>query len=197
MKPARHDVTGNYAGAVTRLLAHAVDVALAGSLFVVGAVALDYVLRTIFGLDSILGSRGIGYAIGVVVWFFLYWWASISIAGKTPGKALLGLRVLRRDGSILPSSRAALRTVALPLSYLLFGAGFLGIVLSKERRALHDWIAGSAVVYDWGGRTAELPTPISAYLARRSADQLIVRAGSADAAGFDGVDTDHEEGATQ
>jgi len=173
MRSSRQDVSGNYAGAVTRLLAHWVDIGVAGFLFVAGSAALDYLLRSIAGIDLAAEDVGVWYAVAGVVWLFAYWWLSIAVAGKTFGKALLGLRVLSREGDVLSASRAAVRALSLPLSYVLFGTGFLGIVVGRERRALHDIIAGSAVVYDWGPRTAELPVPISAYLARRAAvDEL-------------------------
>ena len=172
MRASRQDVSGNYAGAVTRLLAHSADLAVAGLLFVIGLAALDYVLRTIAGVDAVTDNAEVWSATAASVWLFLYWWVSIAVAGKTIGKALLGLRVVTRDGEILSSFRSALRAVSLPLSYLLFGFGFLGIILGRERRALHDVIAGSAVIYDWGPRTAELPVPISAYLARKSGDEI-------------------------
>jgi uncharacterized RDD family membrane protein YckC len=168
MTAARHDVTGQYAGAVTRFLANSIDVAIAGFLFLAGSAMLDYALRAIAGIEIETGSVSLGRTGAFGVWLFLYWWASIAVAAKTPGKALLGLRVLSRSGDILSSGRAALRAATLPLSYILFGAGFLGIVVSRERRALHDVIAGSVVVYDWGNRSAELPTPITAFLDRRS-----------------------------
>ena len=55
-----------------------------------------------------------------------------------------------------------IRVLALPLSFLLFGFGFLLIALRGDRRALHDLIAGSAVVYAWDARAARLQ-----FLARR------------------------------
>jgi uncharacterized RDD family membrane protein YckC len=54
----------------------------------------------------------------------------------------------------------------LPVSTLLFGVGFLGLFLQRERRGLHDLAAGSAVVYDWGDRPASLPTPLGDWLSR-------------------------------
>lgn len=41
------------------------------------------------------------------------------------------------------------------------------MILGRERRALHDVIAGSAVVYDWGDRPAQLPAPLTRWLERR------------------------------
>jgi uncharacterized RDD family membrane protein YckC len=48
------------------------------------------------------------------------------------------------------------RTLAFPLSFLLLGLGFLGILLRRDRRALHDVIAGTTVVYAWDAREARL-----------------------------------------
>ncbi len=142
-------------------------------MFVVGMALWDYALNSIAGIEDSRASLNPIRVVAIGVWSFLYWWASIAVAGKTLGKALLGLRVLGRDGDILTSKRAALRALSLPLSYLLFGLGFLGIVFGRERRGLHDVIAGSVVVYDWGDRPAELPTPISEFLARRAADAAV------------------------
>ncbi|MGI9579262.1 MAG: RDD family protein, partial [Microthrixaceae bacterium] len=49
---------------------------------------------------------------------------------------------------------AVVRTVALPLSFLTLGIGFLPILFGRERRALHDLIAGTAVVYAWDAQAA-------------------------------------------
>ncbi len=49
-----------------------------------------------------------------------------------------------------------IRVLALPLSFLLFGLGFLLILLRRDRRALHDLIARTAIVYAWDARAARL-----------------------------------------
>jgi hypothetical protein len=48
------------------------------------------------------------------------------------------------------------RALVFPLSFLLLGLGFLGILVQREHRALHDLIAGSAVIYAWDARAARL-----------------------------------------
>jgi len=70
--------------------------------------------------------------------------------------ALFGVRVVRDDGGDVDGRRAIVRTLAFPLSFLLLGLGFLGILLGDQRRALHDVIAGTAVVYLWDARAARL-----------------------------------------
>jgi uncharacterized RDD family membrane protein YckC len=85
--------------------------------------------------------------------FFAYFWTA---SGKTPGMVLLGVQVIGEDGSSVGTKRGLVRTLAFPLSFILLGLGFLGILLGRDRRALHDVIAGTAVVYCWDAREARL-----------------------------------------
>jgi uncharacterized RDD family membrane protein YckC len=48
------------------------------------------------------------------------------------------------------------RVCAFPLSVIPLGLGFVPIVTGREHRALHDLIAGTAVVYAWDARAARL-----------------------------------------
>jgi hypothetical protein len=49
-----------------------------------------------------------------------------------------------------------LRTLGLGLTLLTLGIGFLGIIFQRQRRALNDYVAGTAVVYSWDARAARL-----------------------------------------
>jgi uncharacterized RDD family membrane protein YckC len=84
----------------------------------------------------------------LVVWWVAYFAGSWATTGRTPGMALFGLRVVLVDGRPASPGAALLRAVAFPLSIALFGLGFLGILFQAQRRALHDLIAGTTVVYD-------------------------------------------------
>jgi uncharacterized RDD family membrane protein YckC len=70
--------------------------------------------------------------------------------------AFFGVRVVSEDGSYTSGRQAVIRTLALPLSLLLLGLGFVGILVGDRRRALHDVIAGTAVIYSWDARAARL-----------------------------------------
>jgi uncharacterized RDD family membrane protein YckC len=50
--------------------------------------------------------------VGLVAWEFFYYWYSWGMAGRTPGAALLGIRVVRRDGHHFDFRRAFVRTHA-------------------------------------------------------------------------------------
>ena len=70
--------------------------------------------------------------------------------------ALFGVRIVTDDGADASGRRAVVRTLAFPLSFLFLGQGFAGILLGDRRRALHDVIAGTAVIYSWDARAARL-----------------------------------------
>ena len=94
--------------------------------------------------------------VALVVWAFVYMAYPLAAAGRTFGMAIVGVRVVRADGRDLDRRHAMVRVLALPLSFLLFGLGFLLILLRRDRRALHDLIASTAVVYAWDARAARL-----------------------------------------
>ena len=80
---------------------------------------------------------------------------------------MTGLRVGTGEGAPLPPGRALVRVLVFPLSTAALGLGLLGILVDRRRRAPHDLAAGSVVIHDRGDRPAELPGPLSAWLARR------------------------------
>ena len=148
---------GHYAGSVSRFLAYAIDLAV--STGPVHARPRGHLLR---GADRDRPRRSPGtgrtssVAIIYVAWEFFYFGYSWAMSGRTFGMAVLGVRVVRADGQLIDPWHGVLRALVFPLSFLLFGLGFLGILVQREHRALHDLIAGTAVVYAWDARAARL-----------------------------------------
>jgi uncharacterized RDD family membrane protein YckC len=147
---------GHYAGAVSRLAAYAIDLAVSSGLFTLALAAITYVVNLLTGHHVAWNKGSIIVAVVYAAWEFLYFAYSWAAGGKTFGMAILGIEVVRADGTDLDPWRAVIRTLALPLSFLLFGLGFAGILLQREHRALHDLIAGTAVVYAWDARAARI-----------------------------------------
>ena len=74
------------------------------------------------------------------------------------------------DGEIvLKGGKPLIRVLTYPLSFAVLGIGLIGVVFNPERQAWHDRLAKTAVVYDWGSRTASMPTPLADFLQRRGA----------------------------
>jgi uncharacterized RDD family membrane protein YckC len=147
---------GHYAGVVSRFLAFMLDLAAASAMFALALATVSYVATILTGNQIHWSRQDIVVAVIYVAWLFLYFGYSWAASGRTFGMAVLGVQVVRADGGTLDSWRGVLRALAFPLSFLFFGLGFLGILVQRERRALHDLIAGSAVVYAWDARAARL-----------------------------------------
>lgn len=64
----------------------------------------------------------------------------------TPGKRMLGLRVVRADGSRLGAGRVIGRYFAEQLSGLVFLAGYVMAAFDEEKRTLHDLMCDTRVV---------------------------------------------------
>jgi uncharacterized RDD family membrane protein YckC len=147
---------GHYAGSVSRFLAYVIDLVVSSGLFALGLAAASLVAQVVTGHSVSWNRTNIVVAVIYVAWEFLYFGYSWAASGRTFGMAVLGVRVVRADGKGLDPWRGVLRAVVFPLSLLLCGLGFLGILVQREHRALHDLIAGSAVIYAWDARAARL-----------------------------------------
>lgn len=160
-------VSGHYAGAVTRAGAFIIDWFFMLVTYGLTLAALQFLVAAVFGNEINFTEGSLVWVIGFAIFAFFYLAGSLTITGKTVGKAIVGLRVVTREGAPLTGGRAAGRVFVMPLSFLPFGLGFIGILLGKERRALHDVIAKTAVVYDWGDRPAKMPAPMTRWLERK------------------------------
>ena len=86
----------------------------------------------------------------VVLWLLLpvfYFTFFISFGGQTPAKRIAKIQVIpiRRTDRISPVC-ALIRTLAYWISAASLGIGFFWIFLNRDRRALHDLIAGTRVI---------------------------------------------------
>ncbi|MGH3154475.1 MAG: RDD family protein [Streptosporangiaceae bacterium] len=147
---------GRYAGSVSRFLAYVIDLVVSAALFALGLAATSFVAQVVTGHSITWNRSNIAVAVIFAAWEFFYFGYSWAASGRTFGMAALGVRVVRMDGTGLTPWRGIVRALVFPLSFLLFGLGFLGILVQHEHRALHDLIAGSAVIYAWDARAARL-----------------------------------------
>jgi uncharacterized RDD family membrane protein YckC len=166
----------HFGGAVSRFVAYAVDLGVSTGVFMLALAAVSFAASIITGHSISWSRNDLPVAILYVVWLFIYFAYSWGASGKTLGMALLGVRVVAADGTLAGPRRGVIRTLAFPLSFLLLGLGFTGILFQRDRRALHDMIAGTAVVYYWQARAARLryldrPSPDQATLDQASLDQ--------------------------
>ena len=146
----------HYAGSVSRFTAFAIDFIVSSGLFAIALAAISYVAQVVTGHAIAWNKHDLIIGIASVAWYLLYFGYSWATSGRTFGMAVLGIRVIRADGAEIDPWRGLVRALAFPLSFLFFGLGFLGILVQREHRAWHDFIAGTVVIYAWDARAARL-----------------------------------------
>lgn len=132
-----------YAGFWVRVLATILDG------FILG-IPIAIVLSVFLGLGWIGEEPGPADLLSYVLWTVVtvaFW---VNWDGRTPGKKLLHIRIVSHpDGGGLSHGKAVLRyVVGYTVSTLVLGLGFIMVAFREDRRALHDLIAGTSVVYD-------------------------------------------------
>jgi serine/threonine-protein kinase len=137
-----------YASFGQRLAAMVID----GLILLVIQFLLSVVVTLLFGLlvDSFASAAAIAYLVGIglYVWYHTHFYVR---SGQTPGKKLVGIKVIATDGSLLTGRKAFVRVLVywldVVLFYLLLGfAGFMWMFLDRNRQTWHDKAAGSYVI---------------------------------------------------
>ena len=97
--------------------------------------------------DSILDGRFIVfyYAMTVFVNMIYFIWFH-GATGQTPGKILLGLRVVQTAGDPMTFGVAFLRWVGYIISAAGICLGFIWIIFDRKKQGWHDKIAGTVVI---------------------------------------------------
>jgi uncharacterized RDD family membrane protein YckC len=134
-----------------RCVAFLVDAGLVALLAAGGAILVDLAVQ-IGGMISLAPEAGLEWlnatatSLLVVLIALGYFTLFVGERGQTPGKMLLGLKIIRTTGEEVGYGRALVRWIGQCLSLLLFGLGFLMVAFSRRKQALHDKLAGTHVV---------------------------------------------------
>ena len=158
---------GHYAGVCTRLVGFVFDVAALVFLYAVFVRVIEYLVSTLRGTPWSISDLPVASWALLIAWAIFFCAYPVAAGGRTFGMAVAGLRVVRPDGSAVGGGQALVRVLALPLSFLTLGIGFLLILLRRDGRALQDLVGGTAVVYAWDARAARLR-----FLARKATDPV-------------------------
>jgi uncharacterized RDD family membrane protein YckC len=113
------------------------------ALFAVQA-ALGGVASVVFLSASSRAIEAAAQAFGLLLWIaytVLFHW----LWGQTLGKMAVQVRVVTLEGGPLSLQCAIIRELGVWLSSLTFGIGYAMAGLRRDKRALHDLIAGTRV----------------------------------------------------
>ena len=102
--------------------------------------------RGLIFAPAMAGVLGISALIGVAIGaaYEVYF---LSAHGATPGKMALGLRVIRADGGPISPMLALARHFAEWISAIILMIGYIMAGFDPEKRALHDRICETRVIY--------------------------------------------------
>lgn len=125
-----------------------------------GAILIDYILLVSVPVISLLFARlfeddpskfiknaNTGWLI-MILFAITNFVILPMFTSQSIGKILTGLKIVKTNGDAPSLSRLLVRhLIGYPLTFLTAGLGFLLSVLNFKGRALHDFLAGTVVVY--------------------------------------------------
>ena len=135
------------AGFVTRLLATIIDLMsifmTMGLIIVIANTTADF-----FKLPEDITLLVRIFATGVAAIVpFTYHFIFLALVGQTPGKIVMGIRVLKTNGETLSLRIVVQRIIFYYLVALPLFAGFVWVLVYNKRRGWHDHLAGTIVVF--------------------------------------------------
>ncbi len=139
-------VRGEAASFLRRLGAHILDgillnlVVLGISLPLGVTMGLSGASPEAAGVGSMIGGL-IGFVLPIV--YYIWFW---SRTGATPGKKILGVVVVNREGNPPTGTQSFVRYLGYIVSSIPFCLGFLWMLWDSEGRTWHDMMAGTRVI---------------------------------------------------
>jgi uncharacterized RDD family membrane protein YckC len=113
-----------------RFAAYIIDAIILFIVNIVLALIVGGAASTVLGL-----AVGFAYLVG-------FWTAQ----GATPGMMALGVKITTVGGEPIDFGKALLRYIGYWVSGITLGIGFLMIAFTRQKRGLHDYIAGTVVI---------------------------------------------------
>ena len=151
------------AGVGSRFLAMAFDTILqAGAITILAAIGL--ILRAVSGFATPLRGLGIWgiallFALGFVVYSGYFAIFEAVWSGQTPGKRLVGLRVIDVSGRPVTVYASIVRNLLRLIDQLpgVYAVGILSILITTRQQRIGDLAAGTVVVHERIENAAVIP----------------------------------------
>ena len=131
--------TQSYAGFWIRAAAYLID-GLALSL--IGGLVGSNVHYGPSSYDEVARSRDLSGLLNLI--YFVAFWAYNG--GQTLGNRLLGIRVVKSDGTPVTLGTAVVRWIGLVLSVIVVFLGVIWVGFDPKKQGWHDKIAGTVVI---------------------------------------------------
>jgi uncharacterized RDD family membrane protein YckC len=128
-------------GFPVRTLAYAIDKSIQWFILIILYVIFA-VFRQAFGIWMF-------YLLTFIIDWFYHVIFDIFFKGQSPGKRIMGIRVVKSDGSPVDPSSSLLRNLLrfADTFFCLFSIAFISIAASPGFRRIGDWAGGTLVIY--------------------------------------------------
>jgi uncharacterized RDD family membrane protein YckC len=120
------------------------------------AFLLDWLIRLMIAYAALIATTFMGVAsVGfwLVLWFLLEWFYPVvfelSRSGATPGKSIVGIKVVMDNGLPVTPAASFTRNLLRVADFLpfLFGAGIVSMLVRQDSKRLGDLAAATIVVH--------------------------------------------------
>ncbi|HVU12035.1 MAG TPA: RDD family protein [Phototrophicaceae bacterium] len=129
-KPKRDVASGELADTGTRFVALIIDGIILG-------IITGVLTRTGLAVGGVAS-----FVVGIIYqWYFL-----TQNNGQTPGKRVMGIRVVKVNGEPLQAADVIVRYVGYYIDSIVFMIGWLWALIDRDRQCWHDKLAGTFVV---------------------------------------------------
>lgn len=161
------ELQGKRAGFFSRAIASSIDLGIAFGILIGIIFGLQIVGDLVSSDKIVLETPNPGISgTAMLVVFTLYLALGWGSTGRTIGKQIMGLRVVRTDTEPLRPMQALGRGLLCAAFY----PGLLLALLHRRNAGLEDLVCGTVVVYDWIPESARrsMPTPVTGTVSRKA-----------------------------
>ncbi len=135
-------IQNDHAGFGIRLVAFFIDGLILS--FAFGLISFATGMQFNSGIFQVIYNPGSVLSFLLAMSYFVYFETSEKQA--TLGKSIMGLKVIKQNGSKMMMKDSILRYIGKILSAFIFMIGYIMAIFDEEKRALHDRIAETYVV---------------------------------------------------
>lgn len=155
---------GQYAGFVSRIIAFVLDVVIILTVILIlnttVIVILSFFNLSLDRLSNIANSNNalektfsiffllLSISINFIL-FYGYYIIFWMLVGQTPGKMIMGVRIVSTDGGPVSFFQTIRRLVGYWISMIFLFMGFFWVLVSDTRQGWHDKFARTYVIYSW------------------------------------------------
>jgi uncharacterized RDD family membrane protein YckC len=110
------------------------------------ALLIDGIILGIITGVLVGGGKGAGGVASFLVGAAYYWYFLTQQNGQTPGKRMMGIRVIKVNGDPLQAADVIVRYIGYYINSFVFGIGWIWALFDKDSQGWHDKLAGTYVV---------------------------------------------------